>query len=115
MGRDGSAEAMVAECEAEMATIGGDKLYIGHGRALLGTIAIRRGLLERAGELYAESLAPHWSVESTFDIAGSLAQRGFLRSDKIIGPGRWRCSAKACLCIAMTRRRRERRAASLSC
>ena len=78
MGRDESAEAMVAECEAEMAKIGGDKLYIGHGRALLGTIAIRRGLLERAGELLAESLALYRSVESKFDIAGSLAQQGFL-------------------------------------
>ena len=78
MGRDESAEAMVAECESEMAKIGGDKLYIGHGRALLGTIAIRRGHFERAGELLAESLALYRSVESKFDIAGSLAQQGFL-------------------------------------
>ena len=78
MGRDESAEAMVAECEAEMAKIGGDKLYIGHGRALLGTIAIRRGHLERASQLLTESLALYRSVESKFDIAGSLAQQGFL-------------------------------------
>ena len=78
MGRDESAEAMVAECEAEMAKIGGDKLYIGHGRALLGTIATRRGHFERASQLLSESLALYRSVESKFDIAGSLAQQGFL-------------------------------------
>ena len=78
MGRDESAEAMVAECEAEMAKIGGDKLYVGHGRALLGTVAIRRGHFEQAGQLLAESLALYRAVESKFDIAGSLAQQGFL-------------------------------------
>ena len=78
MGRDESAEALVVECEAEMAKIGGDKLYIGHGRALLGTIAIRRGHFERASQLLTESLALYRSVESKFDIAGSLAQQGFL-------------------------------------
>jgi predicted ATPase/DNA-binding winged helix-turn-helix (wHTH) protein len=78
MGRDESAEAMVAECEAEIAKIGNDKLYIGHGRALLGTIAIRRGQFELAQALLAESLALYREVDSTFDIAGSLAQQGFL-------------------------------------
>ena len=78
MGRDESAEAMVAECEAQIARIGNDKLYIGHGRALLGTIAIRRGQFERAHELLAESLALYREVDSRFDIAGSLAQQGFL-------------------------------------
>ena len=78
MGRDESAEAMVAECELEIARIGSDKLYIGHGRALLGTIAIRRGQFERAHELLVESLALYRAVDSTFDIAGSLAQQGFL-------------------------------------
>lgn len=78
MGRDASAEAMVAECEAEMAKIGGDRLYVGHGRALLGTIAIRLGHFERARELLIDSLAHYRAVESMFDIAGSLAQQGFL-------------------------------------
>ena len=78
IGRDESAEAMVAECEAQIARIGNDKLYIGHGRALLGTIAIRRGQFERAHELLVESLAMYRAVESSFDIAGSLAQQGFL-------------------------------------
>lgn len=78
MGRDESAEAMVAECEAEISKIGGDRLYIGHGRALLGTIAIRRGDFERANKLLAESLDLYRAVESKFDIAGSLAQQGFL-------------------------------------
>ena len=78
MGRDESAEAMVAECEAQIAKIGSDKLYIGHGRALLGTIAIRRGQFELAHELLVESLALYREVDSTFDIAGSLAQQGFL-------------------------------------
>jgi predicted ATPase/DNA-binding winged helix-turn-helix (wHTH) protein len=78
MGRDESAEAKVAECEAEIARIGNDKLYIGHGRALLGTIAIRRGQFERARQLLAESLALYREVDSVFDIAGSLAQQGFL-------------------------------------
>lgn len=78
MGRDESAEAMVAECEAEISKIGGDRLYIGHGRALLGTIAIRRGDFERANKLLAESLDVYRAVESKFNIAGSLAQQGFL-------------------------------------
>jgi non-specific serine/threonine protein kinase len=78
MGRDESAEAMVAECEAQIGRIGSDKLYIGHGRALLGTIAIRRGQFELAQERLAESLALYREVDSTFDIAGSLAQQGFL-------------------------------------
>ncbi len=78
MGRDESAEAMVAECEAQIAKIGSDKLYIGHGRALLGTIAIRRGQFERAQELLIESLTLYREVDSSFDIAGSLAQQGFL-------------------------------------
>jgi tetratricopeptide (TPR) repeat protein len=68
----------VAECEAEMSKIGSDKLYIGHGRALLGTIAIRRGDFERANQLLAQSLELYRAVESKFDIAGSLAQQGFL-------------------------------------
>jgi len=78
MGRDESAEAMVAECEAQIGRIGSDKLYIGHGRALLGTIATRRGQFELAHDLLAESLALYREVDSTFDIAGSLAQQGFL-------------------------------------
>jgi predicted ATPase/DNA-binding winged helix-turn-helix (wHTH) protein len=78
MGRDESAEAMVADCEAEILKIGGDKLYVGHGRALLGTIAIRRGDFERANQLLAQSLELYREVESKFDIAGSLAQQGFL-------------------------------------
>jgi tetratricopeptide (TPR) repeat protein len=52
--------------------------YVGHGRALLGTIAIRRGQFERAQALLAESLALYREVDSSFDIAGSLAQQGFL-------------------------------------
>jgi predicted ATPase/DNA-binding winged helix-turn-helix (wHTH) protein len=78
MGRDESAEAMVARCEAEIAKIGNDRLYVGHGRALLGTIAIRRGHFELAQRLLTESLALYREVDSTFDIAGSLAQQGFL-------------------------------------
>ena len=78
MGRDESAEAMVAECELQIARIGNDKLYVGHGRALLGTIAIRRGQFDRAHELLVESLALYRTVDSSFDIAGSLAQQGFL-------------------------------------
>ena len=78
MGRDESAEVMVAECEVEIAKIGSDKLYIGHGRALLGTIAIRRGDFQRANQLLTESLDLYRAVESKFDIAGSLAQQGFL-------------------------------------
>ena len=78
MGHDESAEAMVAECEAAVARIGSDRLYIGHGRALLGTIAIRRGQFERAHELLVDSLAHYRAVDSPFDIAGSLAQQGFL-------------------------------------
>ena len=78
MGRDESAEEMVAECEVQIARIGNDKLYVGHGRALLGTIAIRRGQFDRAHGLLLESLALYRAVDSNFDIAGNLAQQGFL-------------------------------------
>jgi non-specific serine/threonine protein kinase len=78
MGRDESAEAMVRECEAEIAKIGGDAIYLGHCRALLATIATRRGELERASKLVAESLALHRAVDSKFDLAGGLAQQGLL-------------------------------------
>ena len=77
MGRDESAEAMARECEVQIAKVG-DALYIGHCRALLGTMATRRGEFERAGKLLAESLALYRSVDSKFDIGGSLAQQGFL-------------------------------------
>lgn len=78
MGRDESAEAMVRDCEAEITRIGGDAIYIGHCRALLATMATRRGELERASTLVSESLALHRAVDSKFDVAGGLAQQGLL-------------------------------------
>ncbi|MCM2251842.1 MAG: helix-turn-helix transcriptional regulator [Ramlibacter sp.] len=78
MGRDDSVEAMVRECEEEIERMGNTGLYIGHCRALLGTMAIRRGEFERAGSLLAESLALYRAIDSKFDIAGSLVQQGFL-------------------------------------
>lgn len=78
MGRDNSAEAMVRECEAQITKIGGDPIYFGHCRALLATMATRRGDFELASGLVAESLALHRSVDSKFDIAGGLAQQGLL-------------------------------------
>ena len=41
-------------------------------------MATRRGEFERAGKLLAESLALYRAIDSKFDIAGSLAQQGFL-------------------------------------
>jgi len=78
MGRDESVEAMVRDCEAENEKIGRSELHMAHCRALLGTMATRRGEFERAGKLLAESLALYRAVNSKFDIAGSLAQQGFL-------------------------------------
>lgn len=78
MGRDESAQALVRECEAASARIGGDAVYLGHCLALLATIATRRGELERASKLMAESLALHRAVDSRFDVAGGLAQQGHL-------------------------------------
>jgi predicted ATPase/class 3 adenylate cyclase len=78
MGRYDSAAARVAECEIEVARIGNDGLYVGHCRALQGTMAVRRGDFESAGRLLDESLALYRTAGSKFDIGGSLAQHGFL-------------------------------------
>jgi tetratricopeptide (TPR) repeat protein len=80
MGRDAAVEAIVRECELEREREGNDRilLYHGHCLALLGTLATRRGELERAARLLAESLAAYRAIESKFDIAGSLVQQGFL-------------------------------------
>lgn len=95
MGRDESAEAMVAKCEAQSARIGKEKLYIGHGLALLGTIAVRRGQFNRAHDLLVESLAMYRAVESNFDITGSLAQQGFLALLQRTGAGAGLFSSKS--------------------
>lgn len=78
MGREASVEALVRDCERHIAEMGNDILYTGHCRALLGTLATRRGDFGRASELLGESLALYRSVDSKFDIAGSLGQQGFL-------------------------------------
>lgn len=78
MGRDESAQAMLRECEAQIAKAGNDAIYIGHSRALQATMAIRRGDLDRAAALAAESLALHRAVDSRFDMAAGLAQQGLI-------------------------------------
>ncbi|HVE52096.1 MAG TPA: winged helix-turn-helix domain-containing protein, partial [Ramlibacter sp.] len=78
MGRDEAAEAMLRECEAQIASVGNDAIYIGHCRALQATMATRRGDLERAAALVAESLALRRAVDSKFDVAAGLAQQGLL-------------------------------------
>lgn len=78
MGRDASAEAKLRECEMQVAKAGGDAIYIGHSRALLATMALRRGDLERAEQLVEESLALHRQVESWFDVGAGLAQQGLI-------------------------------------
>ena len=78
MGRDDKVDALVRECEAECAKLGGVYLHLGHCRSLQGTMATRRGDFERAGRLLAESLDLYRAVDSKFDIANSLAQQGSL-------------------------------------
>ncbi|CAN5262449.1 hypothetical protein BH11PSE10_BH11PSE10_03710 [soil metagenome] len=78
MGHDQKVEELIRDCEAEIRKIGDSGLYHGHCRALQGTVATRRGEFERASELLTESLALYRAVESKFEIAGSLAQQGFL-------------------------------------
>jgi tetratricopeptide (TPR) repeat protein len=78
MGRAETAESLAHDCEREVSGIGGDRLYVGHCRALLGNMAVRRGDFERAGELLNQALAIYREVESKFDIGGALAQLGFL-------------------------------------
>ncbi len=76
MGRDVSAQAKLRECESQIARAGNDAIYIGHCRALMATMAIRRGDLEEAERLVAESLALHRAVDSKFDVGAGLAQQG---------------------------------------
>jgi hypothetical protein len=78
MGHDEAVEARVRDCEVQIEKIGNDGLYTGYCRALLGTMATRRGEFERASKLLCESLALYRSIDSKFEIAGSLAQQGFL-------------------------------------
>jgi hypothetical protein len=93
MGRDESAEALVRECEVEIGKLGNGGLYLGHCRAVQGTMAIRRGEFERAQSLLDESLRHYRAVGSKFDIGGSLAQHGFLalqRGDPLLALQRFR-------------------------
>ena len=78
MGRDESAEALVHELDLENEKLSTSSLYLGHSRALLGTMATRRGQFDRASALLTESLGHYRAIDSKFDIAGSLAQQGFL-------------------------------------
>lgn len=78
MGRDASAEEKVHACEAHIQAVGGDPIYIGHCRALLATMAMRRGELERAEQLVVQGLELHRAVDSRFDLAQGLAQQGLI-------------------------------------
>jgi predicted ATPase/DNA-binding winged helix-turn-helix (wHTH) protein len=78
MGRDEAAQAMLRECEAQIAQAGNDAIYIGHARALLATMAVRRGDLDSAERLAAESLALHRAVDSRLDVGAGLAQQGLI-------------------------------------
>jgi len=78
MGHYESAESLVRECETEAAKIGDDAVYLGHCRAVQGTMAVRRGEFQRAQSLLDESLSLYRAAGSKFDIGGSLAQHGFL-------------------------------------
>ena len=78
MGRYGDAQALLRECETETRALGGDPLYVGHCRALLGNMAVRLGEFDRANDLLAESLALYREIDSQFDVAGTLSQQGFL-------------------------------------
>lgn len=78
MGRDASAQALLRECEMEIGKSGNDAIFIGHARALLATMALRRGDLELAEQLVAEALALHRAVDSRFDVGAGLAQQGLI-------------------------------------
>lgn len=78
MGRYTNAEALLHECETETRAMGGDPLYVGHCRALLGNMSVRQGDLDRANDLLAESLLLYREIDSQFDVAGILSQQGFL-------------------------------------
>jgi hypothetical protein len=78
MHREEEAEAAIEECERVNDAIGGVYLFRGHCRALLGTLATRRGNLSQAARCLNESLVFYRAIGSTFDVAGSLVQQGFL-------------------------------------
>ena len=78
MGRTSDAEVLLRECETETQVLGGDPLYLGHCRALLGNMAVRQGDFVRANRLLAEGLALYEEIDSQFDVAGILSQQGFL-------------------------------------
>jgi predicted ATPase len=78
MGRDEHAKSLLRECETEAAELGNDSLLVGRCRALLGTMAIRSGEFERADKLLSEGLSLFRAVDVKFEIAGTLAQQGFL-------------------------------------
>jgi tetratricopeptide (TPR) repeat protein len=82
MNRDESALAMLRDCELQIALAGHDAVFIGHARALQATMAVRRGELERAAALAAQSLALHRSVDSRFDAGAILAQQGLIALER---------------------------------
>lgn len=78
LGQYDVAERLVQQCEAELASIGNDQLYVGHCRALLGNMALRRGEFEQADRCFGDALMLYREIESKFDISGILLQKGFL-------------------------------------
>jgi non-specific serine/threonine protein kinase len=102
MGRYESAEALLRECEVEVAKMGNDAVYLGsvlqgialgHCRAVQGTMAIRRGEFQRAQSLLNENLSLYRAAGSKFDIGISLGQHGFLalqRGDPLLALQRFR-------------------------
>jgi len=78
MGRDDSAQDLLAQCEMQIARFGDDPVYVGYCRSLQATMASRSGDLPRASALVAESLALRRAVDSKADVAGSLSQLGLI-------------------------------------
>ena len=100
LGRYEDAINMVKTCEAEVAKIGGDPLFLGKGRSILGVIATRLLQFEEANRLLTEGFQHFVAVESPMDCAVNLEFQGVLllaRKDPFAALERFRKSLRILL------------------